>query len=320
MRLIPITSRKQWLKEKSTRVSSTEIGLLMGINKYNNSKLELWDNKYNGTVEKPKKSENDMDRGVELEDYIAHKFAKLQDLKIKKVKYLAVCDELKICSSFDYMIEDDPNMIFEIKCFDPFGFRDCFTTNEDNSKLLTAPLDYELQLQHQLLFKDLFYADMARLGVASGYADSNFLSMDREPSEVVQKHIIQLVQDFWKSIRDGKRPEPDYDVDSKYIQSLHLKTDKDSSMESTPEIDKLALEYKNAHKMETEGKSIKVKVKTQIQEKMGKKEKVWGPWGSFTSKYYKEKEILIPATEARTEIQEEKRTWNSTFKKTTKEA
>ena len=206
-------------------------------------------------------------------------------------------------------------MIFEIKTFDPFGFKDSFTVNDEGTKLLSMPNDYELQLQHQLLFRGLFGAEMARLGVASGYADHNFLSLDREPSNSVQDEILKKVAEFWKSIEDGKRPEPDYDVDSKYIQSTLIKAEKDSEMPSTPEIDKLAMDYKAAHEMEKEGEKDKEKIRTQILEKIGKKSKCVGSWGHITANNIPEKKVIVPATEEQTKTTPEKRSWSVTFKK-----
>ena len=287
----------------------------MGINKFKNSKLELWDNKFKKIVEKPKKNKNDLSRGLELEDYIAKKFAEKQGLKIKKIKVLAVCDELKICSSFDYLIEDKPNMIFEIKTFDPFGFKESFTVNDEGTKLLSMPNDYELQIQHQLLFRGLFGAEMARLGVASGYADHNFLSLDREPSKAVQDEILKKVAEFWKSIEDGKRPEPDYNVDCKYVQSLLTKADKGTEMVSTPETDELALAYKDAHELEKKCTKNKEKLRTQLMEKLGKNEKCLGAWGHITANYHPEKTVIVPATEEQTKTTPEKRGWSVTFKK-----
>jgi predicted phage-related endonuclease len=155
-------------------------------------------------------------------------------------------------SSFDFSIEDvrssavpdngwvgiaDPGLL-EIKNVDKFVFLDEWTKKEDSS--YEAPLHIEIQVQCQLAVSGRKFCYIVAL---VGGNEAVVIRRDRD--EAVIQAIIEKTKWFWKTIEEGKEPEPDFKKDAEIIGRLYGFAEPDKVIEAGDNITTLAREYKS---------------------------------------------------------------------------
>ena len=78
-------SRSAWLAERRKSIGGSEVGAILGLNKYA-SAYSVWANK---TGQVPDIEPNEaMRQGTDLEDYVAHRFAELSGWKVARENYI----------------------------------------------------------------------------------------------------------------------------------------------------------------------------------------------------------------------------------------
>jgi len=209
--------REHWLSLRAQDLTSTDVAALFGMSPYK-TKFELWHEKRSG--EPVRIAQNDrMKWGSRLEASIAAGIAEDQGWIIRPFKEYVRDPELRIGSSFDFLIYSPTgsatayDAILEIKTVDALAFRNGWTVTDD---FIEAPAHIELQVQHQLLVSGL---SVAYIGVLIGGNDVRILQ--RKADDGVHAAIRAKAAEFWRSIADNTPPDPVMPADAAAVIRLN---------------------------------------------------------------------------------------------------
>lgn len=209
--VVSLTAAQQAIR--ATRVGASEVGACLGIDPFC-SRYELWHRK-NGTL--PEEDLTDNDRvfwGTILEPAVAEGVAIREGWKVRKVHRDSPHPSLPFLgASLDYEIvqhEDGPGAL-EIKTADRYAFRHW----PDG----LPPLRYQLQLQTQLACTGRKWGAIAVL------VGGNDLHVYRFPEhEAAIARVCGEVSEFWRSLEEGREPQPDWQADADVIARLYATT------------------------------------------------------------------------------------------------
>jgi len=213
-------SKDEWLAARTQDITSTEISCLFDGNPYK-TRFELWHQKKLGDVV----SIPDTDRmkwGRRLEDAIARGIAEDEGWDVRAWNTYERIPELRLGSSFDFRILNNPKAVLEIKCIDGWVYKLAWL---DDGGELEAPPHMEFQLQHEMLVSGY---DRAFLYALVG--GNEIIKIEREANPVMQERIIEEAQRFWDSIAAGEEPTPDYTRDGGNIRRKYSTTNPDTTL------------------------------------------------------------------------------------------
>lgn len=209
--------RDHWLALRAQDLTSTDVAALFGMSPYK-TKFELWNEKRSGTPT-PVAQNARMTWGSRLEASIAAGIAEDQGWNIRPFKEYVRDPELRIGSSFDFLIYSPTGdighriAILEIKTVDALAFKNGWTVTDD---FIEAPAHIELQVQHQLLVSGL---SVAYIGVLIGGNDVRVLR--READHDVHCAIRSEAAAFWDSIANNQAPDPVMPGDAAAVIRMH---------------------------------------------------------------------------------------------------
>ena len=208
--VIHYTTEAEWLDLKLDDVTSTEVGALFGLSPYL-TEFELFH--YKSTRTSSDFDETDrMKWGKRLEAVIAEGIAEDLGFTVRPLKeYMRHSTVKGMGSSFDYAIlghQDGPGLM-EVKNVDSLVYRREWSEDE-------APAHIETQVQHQMEVADVNWCMIAVFcGGNRPYV------IRRERDREVGKVLCQRVDKFWKDVKAGLAPTPDFIKDAEFIISLH---------------------------------------------------------------------------------------------------
>lgn len=222
---INFKNKEEWLKLRSTRINSTDIAAVLGICPYK-SKFELWHEKAgnlkNSFVETERvrwgsRLEDAIANGVIDEYRIENNISHDDIYRIEPFKSYAIHHSLSFCgSSFDYQCNDPtrPEIgtgILECKLVDYLVFKSKFMIDGE----IELPLHISCQIQWQLWITGFKWGLCA---VLTGGNKSYLINVERNEDfiKLIEKEAI----DFWKSIKNGQEPDPDFSRDISIIKGL----------------------------------------------------------------------------------------------------
>lgn len=270
---IKITDELQWLEERTKDVTSTEVSALFGLSPYMTD-FELYHNKSSGQVVRIEENER-MKWGKRFESAIALGVAQDEGWEVEKFDVYMRDTEKRIGSSFDYKITssgDGPG-ILEIKNVDGLQFKQKWTEDE-------APEHIELQIQHQMLVSGLKWT--ALVAMVNG---NHPVVIYRDFDPQIGVAIMRRVAAFWEMVKTGVAPAADYSRDADVIARIHAQANPGEIFDATGdnEIASAVFDYQRLGKEIDTLKADREAEKAKILAKIGKAEKVIGPWGSIST-------------------------------------
>jgi putative phage-type endonuclease len=260
MAIIQVRDQKHWHELRSQHIGGSDIAALFGLSPYS-SRWQLWMEKSGKLPPEDISGNKAVQAGTFLESGIANWAAHRWSMDLAKVNdYYTVDSCPGMGASFDYITKNGAPV--EIK-WSARGYGWVYNGEEINE----APENYLLQVQHQLACTT---SDHAWL-VALIDDEPRRMKIPRNDNIIdAIKHEIRL---FWKSIDEGKEPEPDYKTDVAAITQL-MGTLPKSNVVLDDEDVPLFAEYKSAKEEEKnaaaraeEAKSsllIKVRAKLEL--------------------------------------------------------
>lgn len=273
-----------WLEARTKDITSTEISCLFGISPYS-TPFELWHRKKSQQYVKIDQNER-MLWGNRLQDAIAQGIAEENGWTIRRMSEYIRNSELRIGASFDFdilsitenigntsypQIQPQGIGLLEIKNVDGLVFKNEWITKEDGS--VEAPLHIEIQCQHQMLVSGRQFLYLGAL-----VAGNRLVLIKRTPDLRVHEAIKQKVKEFWASIDNNQEPEPVFEQDAEFINSLFGTAEPNKILTTEDEdIRTLALKHDALGKQEAEIKKERESIKAQIFLKISDAEKVIGP-------------------------------------------
>jgi putative phage-type endonuclease len=256
--------KQDWLKMRSLDITSTAVSALFGLSPYI-TKFELWHNVKNGIITEIEETER-MGWGNRLERVIGETVIEEQLWTGQPMKDYVRIPELRVGTSFDFFV-DVPAMqdeavklkgILEIKNVDTFAFNNGWISDGGNTE---APPHIELQVQHQLLVsgRDVAY-------IAALVGGNRLVLIKRTPDAGIQDRMMTEIE----------APVPDFARDAKFLAGLYNHAEPGKVIDSTEQIEKLALGYKRTSDMIKGLEVEKEKFKAMMLEIMQDAEKVKG--------------------------------------------
>jgi putative phage-type endonuclease len=207
MAIINVRDQKHWHELRSQHIGGSDIAALFGLSPYS-SRWQLWMEKSGKLPPEDISGNKAVQAGTFLESGIASWAAHRWSMDLTKVNdYYTVDDCPGMGASFDYIANNGAPV--EIK-WSARGYG----WNYNGEEIDEAPENYLLQVQHQLACTT---SDHAWL-VALIDDEPRRMKIPRNDNIIdAIKHEIKL---FWKSIDEGKEPEPDYATDVAAITKL----------------------------------------------------------------------------------------------------
>lgn len=225
-------SEAQWLELRKPDVTSTESAALFGLSPYT-TELELWLRKA-GQLAAPFEENERMRWGKRLERAIANGIGDDYGVRVRRLSAYMRHDTVEgMGASFDYevigLVEpwDGEDTILrqlyrkhgpgnlEVKNVDGLIFRDQWLKDPE-TKEIEAPAHIEVQVQHQLEVSGRAWGAIALL-----VGGNRPVVIARERDVEVGKKIAHYIAAFWKSVRIGRQPSPDYSRDLDVLKDVY---------------------------------------------------------------------------------------------------
>ncbi len=253
---VAVRDDAHWRQLRAKHVGGSEISCLFGEHAQL-TEFELFHRK-KGNVPEPDLSGNDrVFFGQLLEPAIAAGVAqKNPDWTVRKVRRYLSNPDIGIGGSPDYEIIGVPSRgpgILEIKTADWLIAKGW----EDN----TPPTSYLLQIQHYLSLTNWSWGCMA---VLIGGNELRMFEYSRRDTTI--KIIEDRVAEFWRNIRDGVEPKPDFAKDAGTISALYssVSDGKTVDLSGSNRLPELIQTYRGASEQEKAAKDAKEASKAEI--------------------------------------------------------
>jgi putative phage-type endonuclease len=276
--IITPDNEAHWLQMRTRDVTSTESAALFGMSPYV-THFDLWHRKKSGQV--PEFKSNDRMRwGQRLEAAIAHGIAEERGWQIQPMKDYWRDPDLRIGSSFDFMITNLPDgpAHLEIKNVDFLAFRDGWLEHDDGT--LEAPEHIEMQVQHQMTV-----SGFKRSFIGALIGGNRTAVIERQRDEDVVAAIRAAVGEFWRTIEAGEEPDPVMPADAAALIRLNQYADPGKILDASGDanIASLVAAYRQAADAEAAAKEDKEVAKAQLFAAIGDAEKVLLPGFSIAA-------------------------------------
>lgn len=222
-----------WKAMRVLDVTSTESAALFGMSPYTTT-FHLWHAKRAQTPSDFEPSER-MEWGTDLQDSIALSFARRYGVKVVRVTEYMRIEQARMGSSFDFEIVDMADVvaadtslqemfkqhgpgILEIKNVDRSVFRDAWERKdaETGERWIEPPGHIDIQLQHQLHVRERGWG---ALGVLVGGNTGKLVLRERRLD--VGNALQARIEEFWRSVDEGREPEPAYPGDAEFVAKLY---------------------------------------------------------------------------------------------------
>lgn len=265
-------NKQHWLQLKVQNGTSTEAAALFGKSPYT-TYFETWHRKKQQIILEIEES-GFMKWGNRLEPQIAAGVAEDNHWPCRKMsEFISIPD--RIGSSFDYCVLDENNQdraILEIKNVNNIAFKQGWLLSDDGNAV-EAPIHIELQVQQQMLVSGLTKAYIAAL---VGGNTVHLIERDYDPE--VGALIADRWASFWESIDKDIPPDPDFEQDAEYIQSLFQGVRSGTSYDGrgNEHITELIERYKSAADLAKKAEESKQAAKAELLTIIGDHEKAFG--------------------------------------------
>lgn len=235
----------EWLKERQCGIGGSDVGAILGINKYK-TPFEVYLEKTEPITEVREQSESAY-WGDQFEEVVAKEFEKRTGKKVRRDrKHYKHKDYPYMLANIDRKIVGE-NAILECKTANQFLANEW---EEDE-----IPASYLLQVQHYLFVTG---AELGYIAVLIG--GQKFIWKEVTRDEELIQMIIEAEKNFWKMVQDKTPPA----LDGSSAAEKYL-SEKYSSAEAG-KFEELGLEYKDKIKNYFELKDQKDLLDTQIKE------------------------------------------------------
>lgn len=198
------------MARRSQNIGASEVAALFGLSTHT-TLFELWHRKAGNIAEDDLSGIDAVEAGIFLEPSIAEWIAHRNGWKIRKVhRYCQHPTVAGMGASPDYEIVGHPKGrgTLQIKNVDSLVRRQW----EDDK----PPMAFQLQVQHEIACGGYSWG---ALGVLVGGNRPEAFEFDRHDAAIAK--IEAAVAEFWRTIRDGEEPHPDFARDLETIQQLY---------------------------------------------------------------------------------------------------
>lgn len=210
--VIQFTTEESWLSNRVHDLTSSDVPCLFGVG-YQTYE-ELLESKKNKCPAKVEWNER-MQWGIALQDGIAYEFARRNNWDIvKKLEYIRI-PELRLGSSFDYVIREEisntkelnikPGGIYPLPYYSEIALLEIKNISQETYRKFVKGFEIEatpyieIQVQHQLLVSGLNEAYIGCL-----IAGCQGLVLHRKANKKIQDAILIKAEKFWREVDESK--------------------------------------------------------------------------------------------------------------------
>lgn len=260
----------QWLKERQCGIGGSDVGAILGVNKYK-TPFEVYLEKTEPITEVGEQSESAY-WGDQFEEVVAKEFEKRTGKKVRRDrKHYKHKEYSFMVANIDRKVVGE-NAILECKTANQY------LANEWQDD--EVPASYLLQVQHYLFVTE---AEVGYIAVLIG--GQKFVWKEVQRDEELIEVIIEAEKEFWKMVQDKIPPALDgSSAAEKYLKERYKEAEEDKSIE-------LGFEYKDKIKtyldMKVQLKNFETQVKeleNQIKFEIGNAEYAHAPGYSLSWK------------------------------------
>lgn len=281
--IIPYTTREAWLADRAKDVTSTDAAALCGVSAWK-TRYQLWNEKHRGMVVEREETPA-MRLGKRLEAPIAQHIAAEHGFDIEPMKEYRRLPELRLGSSFDYVLRDR-SALLEIKLVGPYQFSRGWRETDFG---LEAPIEIEAQVQQEMLLAEI---PVCFLGVLVG---TETYVLRRDFDQPTADRLQREARAFWES----PQPEPDFLADADFIAHLYAQATPGKVIQADQETVDLMAEYKLAAFEEAAAEKRKKVAKAKILERIGDAERVESEAYTLSAKMLAPVEVKAHVREGR---------------------
>lgn len=263
-------NKLQWLKERQCGIGGSDVGAILGVNKYK-TPFEVYLEKTEPITEVGEQSESAY-WGDQFEEVVAKEFEKRTGKKVRRDrKHYKHKEYSFMVANIDRKVVGE-NAILECKTANQY------LANEWQDD--EVPASYLLQVQHYLF---VTRAEVGYIAVLIG--GQKFVWKEVQRDEELIEVIIEAEKEFWKMVQDKTPPALDgSSAAEKYLKERYKEAEEDKSIE-------LGFEYKDKIKtyldMKVQLKNFETQVKeleNQIKFEIGNAEYAHAPGYSLSWK------------------------------------
>lgn len=263
-------NKLQWLKERQCGIGGSDVGAILGVNKYK-TPFEVYLEKTEPITEVGEQSESAY-WGDQFEEVVAKEFEKRTGKKVRRDrKHYKHKEYSFMVANIDRKVVGE-NAILECKTANQY------LANEWQDD--EVPASYLLQVQHYLFVTG---AEVGYIAVLIG--GQKFVWKEVQRDEELIEVIIEAEKEFWKMVQDKTPPALDgSSAAEKYLKERYKEAEEDKSIE-------LGFEYKDKIKtyldMKVQLKNFETQVKeleNQIKFEIGNAEYAHAPGYSLSWK------------------------------------
>lgn len=263
-------NKLQWLKERQCGIGGSDVGAILGVNKYK-TPFEVYLEKTEPVTEVREQSESAY-WGDQFEEVVAKEFEKRTGKKVRRDrKHYKHKEYSFMVANIDRKVVGE-NAILECKTANQY------LANEWQDD--EVPASYLLQVQHYLFVTG---AEVGYIAVLIG--GQKFVWKEVQRDEELIEVIIEAEKEFWKMVQDKTPPALDgSSAAEKYLKERYKEAEEDKSIE-------LGFEYKDKIKtyldMKVQLKNFETQVKeleNQIKFEIGNSEYAHAPGYSLSWK------------------------------------
>lgn len=235
----------EWLKERQCGIGGSDVGAILGVNKYK-TPFEVYLDKTEPITEIKEQSESAY-WGDQFEEVVAKEFEKRTGKKVRRDRK-------------HYKNSEYPFMVANIdrKVVGENAILECKTANQylaSEWKDDEIPASYLLQVQHYL-----FVTGSERGYIAVLIGGQKFVWKEVPRDEELIKIIVDAEKDFWKKVQDKTPPALDgSSAAEKYLSEKYKNSE-------VGKVEELGFEYKDKLKNYFELKEQKEALEYQIKE------------------------------------------------------
>ena len=263
-------NKLEWLKERQKGIGGSDVGAILGVNKYK-TPFEVYLDKTEPITEIGEQSESAY-WGDQFEEVVAKEFEKRTGKKVRRDRK-------------HYQHKDYPFMVANIdrRVVGENAILECKTANQylaNEWQDDEIPASYLLQVQHYL---SVTGAEVGYIAVLIG--GQKFIWKEVQRDEELIQMIIKAEKSFWKKVEDKTPPSLDgSSAAEKYLKEKYKEVEEGKSIE-------LGFEYKEKIKnyldMKEQLKNFESQVKeqeNQIKFEIGEAEYAYAPGYSLSWK------------------------------------
>ncbi len=238
-------NKLEWLKERQYGIGGSDVGAILGVNKYK-TPFEVYLEKTEPITEVKEQSESAYFGDI-FEDVVAKEFEKRTGKKVRRDRK-------------HYKHKDYPFMVANIdrRVVGENAILECKTANQylaSDWKDDEIPASYLLQVQHYLVVTG---AEVGYIAVLIG--GQKFIWKEVQRDEELIQMIIEAEKNFWKMVQDKTPPALDgSSAAENYLKEKYKQAESEKSIE-------LGFEYKDKIKAYFELKEQKDLLENQIKE------------------------------------------------------